>query len=117
MNSIQNLLVPILLILALIHLLFFKNKIANRILFILLFITSLVFVISPDLSNRIAHWLGVDTGADLVFYVSIVIFYSVFIFLYSKIRTLQAVQTELIRKIAIDKARKPNSSSEEEKDA
>lgn len=111
MNSIQNLLIPALLILALIHLLFFKNKIANRILFIILFISSLVFVLFPDLSNQIAHWLGVDTGADLVFYVSIVIFYSVFIFLYSKIKRIQETQTKMIRKAAIEKAIEPEKQS------
>jgi len=104
MNSIQNILIPLLLILSLIHLFFFKNKIASRILFILLFISSLVFVIFPDLSDQIAHWLGIDTGADLVFYVTIIIFYAAFIFLYSKFKKLETKQTEMIRKVALEKA-------------
>ena len=61
-------------------------------------------MIFPDLSNRIARWLGIDTGADLVFYVSIIIFYAAFIFLYSKFKTLEIKQTEMIRKAALEKA-------------
>jgi hypothetical protein len=68
----------------------------------------ILFVVFPSLTDRIAHVVGVGRGADLITYLFIVFFFLVGILLYSKIRKIEADQTELVRKISIQNAEKLN---------
>jgi Uncharacterized conserved protein len=81
------------------------NKLKNRWIDLLvissLIITGAVFIIFPDLTIIIAHKLGVGRGADLVFYLSILIFWFVIIKLYARIRKLEQIMTDIIRKDAL----------------
>ncbi len=104
MNLIQILLIPLLLLLMFIYVFYFKNKIINRLLFFILFLVGIVFVLFPELSNKVAHFVGVGRGADLILYLTIILFYASFLFLYSKLKKLEAIQTTLIRKGAIENA-------------
>lgn len=113
MNLIQIVLIPLLLALMIVYVLYFRSKIFNRIIFFILFFVGLVFVIFPELSNDVARFVGVGRGADLVLYLTIIIFYASFLFLYSKFKKLEAIQTEFIRKGAIEQAIKPAKSSKD----
>ncbi|GAB2851137.1 DUF2304 domain-containing protein [Pseudoduganella ginsengisoli] len=65
------------------------------------------FVWWPDDSTRLAHMLGVGRGADLVFYVWVVLSFGIFINIHSKLRQNQQQLTELARHLAIDRAERP----------
>lgn len=81
-----------------------RNSLFDLILLLLLIATAIIFIVFPDLTNRIAHYLGVGRGADLVFYISIIIFWYVVLKLYARIRKLEQMVTGIIRKDAIDNA-------------
>ena len=70
------------------------------------FIAAVVFILFPDITNSIANKLGVGRGADLVFYTSILIFWFAILKLYARIRKLEQIITQVVRKDAIDEAEK-----------
>lgn len=70
-----------------------------------LIICAVVFILWPGITQSIANKLGVGRGADLVFYISILIFWLVVLKLYSRIRRLEQLFTDLIRKNALEQAR------------
>lgn len=88
-----------------------RNKTAYRLSLIFISSIGVLFVLFPTIPNEIAHLVGVGRGADLVTYLFIVFFFLAGVNLYSKIRKLEANQTELVRKIAIEQARKSVTKS------
>lgn len=108
MKPIQLLLIVIISILIVIYLLFFKSKTINRVIFAITFLTGILFVLVPNLTTSIAHFFGVGRGADLLLYSMVILFYVAFIYLYSKIRRIEIVQTEIIRGNAIRSAKRPH---------
>src|SRR5260221_8751111 len=101
MKPIQLLLITVISVLAVVYILFFRSKTINRIFFVVIFLTGIIFVLLPDLTNNIAHLFGVGRGADLLLYSMVVFFYAGFIFLYSRVRRIEIIQTEIIRGNAI----------------
>ena len=89
---------------------YFFLRLRNSIfdIFILLIAAAVVFILFPDITNSIANKLGVGRGADLVFYTSILIFWFVILKLYARIRRLEQIITQVVRKDAIDEAEKMN---------
>ena len=89
------------------------NKLKNRWLDLLLLcamiITGAVLIIFPDWTIIIAHKLGVGRGADLIFYLSILIFWFVIVKLYARIRKLEQIMTDIIRKDALSNISKPGN--------
>ena len=91
----------------LISLIFIKKARKKSIYIVLLSLTvavSVIFILWPDTTNRIAKVLGVGRGADLVFYLSILVFWFIIVQLFARIRKLEIMVTELIRKDAINHA-------------
>lgn len=88
-----------------------RNKTFYRLTLIGISALGVLFVLFPTIPNEIAHMVGVGRGTDLVTYIFIVVFFLAGVNLYSKIRKLEADQTELVRKIALEKARKPKADS------
>lgn len=76
--------------------------------------TGIVFVFFPDLTNRIARWVGVGRGADMIFYLAIVFFLFVVAKLYGRIRKLEQQLTEIVRDESIRKAREGTSKGKQE---
>ena len=104
MNGIQILLMTGVVAVAFYFFLRLQNSILDFLLLLLMVIAAIVFILFPDWSNTLAHKLGVGRGADLVFYLSIVIFWFVILKLYVRIRKLEKIITEVIRKDAINEA-------------
>src|SRR5215213_1699900 len=69
---------------------------------LVLVVSSLLFVFFPELSNKVAHLLGVGRGADMIFYISILFFCFVILKMYSKIRKLEQHITAIIREKTIN---------------
>jgi hypothetical protein len=106
MKGIQFILLGILILLFT----YVINKLRNRWLDLIVLCTLIfagaLLIIFPDWTIIIAHKLGVGRGADLVFYLSILIFWFVIIKLYSRIRKLEQIMTDIIRRDALSNVSK-----------
>lgn len=89
-----------------------KKKLLDLLLLLVMIAGAVVFIIWPDLTTRIAQKLGVGRGADLVFYVSILIFWFVVLKLYARVRQLEKSFTQIIREDALKKASIPSTETE-----
>jgi hypothetical protein len=99
------LLVPLILLILLV-LPRLRSQAAARLLLIGISLLGILFVLFPSITNQLAHFVGVGRGADLVTYLFIIFFFLFGVLLYSKIRKITENQTELVRKIAIQQAKK-----------
>ena len=75
-----------------------KKRLLDILLLSAMILCAVAFIIWPNLTQDIAKKLGVGRGADLVFYISILIFWFVVLKLYSRIRKLEQMITQMIRK-------------------
>ncbi len=69
-------------------------------------------VLWPQVPSEIAHWLGIGRGADLVTYGTAVLVVCTLRWAYSRYRYLEVVYTELVRELAIERARFGSSGAE-----
>lgn len=74
-----------------------RSSYIDAILIFLLMATGLVFVFFPALSTRVANWLGVGRGADMIFYISILFLAFLIMKLYVRTRRLEQTLTKFIR--------------------
>jgi hypothetical protein len=59
------------------------------------------FFVFPDLTNQIAHFVGVGRGVDLINYVVDIAVFFVLVLYYTKFVELESQVTHLVREIAI----------------
>ena len=59
--------------------------------------TGIFFVLFPDYTTVLAHYLGIGRGADMIFYLAILFFSFIILKLYHKIRGLEQTLTKIIR--------------------
>lgn len=104
MNGIQLILLTGLAFITLYVVTRLKKRLLDIVLLTLLVMCALVFIIWPSVTNTLANWLGVGRGADLVFYVSILLFWFVALKLYARVRKLEQMLTQIIRQDALNKA-------------
>lgn len=97
MKGIQLILVPSFILLVVIYFRRFRSLLFDRLLVLLFGLVGSLLVMMPDWTMRLAHWLGVGRGTDLVVYVSIVGFIFVSLVLFSKLRALEDRLTQLAR--------------------
>ncbi len=69
-------------------------------------IAGIFFLWSPDVSTQLAHLLGIGRGADLIYYVWIILSLAVFINIHLKLRENVTLVTQLARQIAIAEAQR-----------
>ncbi|MEJ7739652.1 MAG: DUF2304 domain-containing protein [Chitinophagaceae bacterium] len=81
-----------------------RSKILDRIFFIGLLLMGMVLVLYPDITSKLAKFIGIGRGADLIFYLAILFFLFCFLLSYGKIKELEKNMTEFIRNDAIDNA-------------
>lgn len=104
MNGIKILLITGVSFIAVYFFIRLRNSLFDLLLLLLLISSALVFILFPEITNKIANRLGVGRGADLVFYTSILIFWFVILKLYARIRRMEQLMTKIIRKETIDEA-------------
>src|SRR5262245_14163333 len=75
-------------------------------------VLGIVLVIMPELTTYLAEFLGVGRGADLVFYVFIVITLCAVFILHLRIRSNAQTITVLARSIALMSAQSPKHDSQ-----
>lgn len=69
-------------------------------------VLGIYFVLYPDTTTLIAHWLGVDRGTDLMLYFFMLGTFFALTHLYARQRELKAQLTNLVREEAIRNAEK-----------
>jgi hypothetical protein len=72
----------------------------------LVWLTAAVAIAWPDLTQALAHALGIGRGTDLVFYLFVLAFLGLAFFFYSRLVRMQRQITQLIRQQAIAEARR-----------
>jgi small membrane protein len=73
---------------------------------------AIFFILFPEYTNKIAHRLGVGRGADLLFYLCILLFFFVILKLFARIRRLEGHLTMLIREKAKAEAQQTGTKNE-----
>lgn len=104
MTGIQIILISGVLLSFFLYFLKWRNNIIDLLIFTLLVGTAIIFILFPHWTSIIAHKLGVGRGADLVFYLCILLFSFVLLKLYTRVRRLEQQITEAVRKNSIDEA-------------
>ena len=72
----------------------------------LFFAISIILVVFPEYANKIANFVGVGRGADLLIYICFVSFLLMVLVIHLKFRRQEVMLTELARKIALLSVRK-----------
>jgi hypothetical protein len=98
----------------LLYLAYFRSKLSDRLLGLLLMLAAWFSILFPDSTTLLAHLLGVGRGVDLIFY-----FFGLFtsfalILLSTHARTQSQQLTELVRHLAIRDARVPPAARQPE---
>jgi hypothetical protein len=116
MNLFQWLTLPVLSIVLLAELLGFlrhRSRWGTRLLRVLLWAAAIVAILHPDITQAVAHAIGIGRGADLVLYLFVLAFLATSFIFYSRYIRLQRQLTEVVRHLAIQNARRGASSSSE----
>ena len=111
MSGIKLVLLTGVVFIALYLLVRWRKQVLDVIFLGLLVIAAIVFILYPDITTAIAHKLGVGRGADLVFYISILIFWFILLKFYMRIRRLEQTVTAIIRDNAIKQAHEPSKDN------
>ena len=106
LSPIKIILILPLLLLIIFFVLKMQNRMVYRFSLILIALAGIFFVINPDFTTSLAHKLNVGRGTDLLFYLCAVAGFISLLILYSKLRRIEATQTQIIQNAAIDNAKK-----------
>jgi hypothetical protein len=101
MNGIQAVLLTGVVFIFLYFIVRMRKRLLDLIILFAMIACAVVFILWPDLTSIIAKKLGVGRGADLVFYISILIFWFVILKLYTRVRRLEQLFTSIIRDDAL----------------
>jgi small membrane protein len=107
MSGIQILLISGVGLIVLYYVFRLRSALFDLIVLFIFSTLAVYFILFPEYSNTLAHKLGVGRGADLLFYICILLFLFIIMKLFSRIRRLEYLLTESIRKDAIKNAVEP----------
>lgn len=107
MRPIQFLLILFAVLIVVIYFNRLRNRVMDRIFFFLFAVVAIVMVLQPDWATRIADFLGVGRGADLVVYLGFSGLAFLWLGIYTRLREMDVRLTELARHIAQLRAEKP----------
>jgi hypothetical protein len=102
MTKFQVLGIASLLFILITYLRKFRRPALDKLFVGLLMISGIFFVLDPEVTNQLAHFLGIGRGADLIFYLAILGFGYITLLLYSKIKKLEDQLTQIVRKQSLD---------------
>jgi small membrane protein len=80
----------------------FRKPAIDKIVVGLILISGIFFAFYPETTNKMAHYLGIGRGADLIFYLAILGFGYGMLLLYSKVKTLEDQLAAIVRKQSLD---------------
>ena len=102
MTLIQVILTAGIIVIAAYMYLRLRNILFDLLLIFLFLVTGIVFVMFNEITDKIAHFLGISRGADMIFYLGILFLFFLILKLYSRMRRIEQSLTELVRKKSID---------------
>jgi hypothetical protein len=111
LSPIKIILIVPLLIIIILFILQLRNRTTYRFTLILIAMAGIVFVIYPDFTTKLAHKINVGRGTDLLFYFCALAGFIAMIILYSKLRSIELVQTRIIQNMAVDSAKRPKQNT------
>ena len=88
MTGIQLILLTGVAFISLYFIIRLNKRLLDLVLLLAMIASAVVFILWPDFTTAIAKKLGVGRGADLIFYISILIFWFVVLKLYARVRHL-----------------------------
>lgn len=103
MSGIQILLIGGVVLIVLYYAFRLRSALFDLIVLLAFSALAVYFILFPDYTSAIAHKLGVGRGADLLFYICILLFLFIIMKLFSRIRRLEQVLTEIVREDAKNK--------------
>ena len=106
MTLIQVVLTAGIIIIAAYMYLRLRNTFLDLVLILLFLITGVVFVIFNEITDKMAHFLGIGRGADMIFYLGLLFLFFLMLKLYARLRRVEENLTELVRKKSIEEAEK-----------
>jgi hypothetical protein len=110
MNWIQVLLIASVLVL-LVYLLrsraSARSKAWVKVGYVLFVIVSIYAIVRPDDTTVVAHWVGVNRGADLITYMLIIAFAFTTLSTYMRFKDIELKYARLARAVALQSARAP----------
>ena len=104
MTLIQILLSGGILLIAIYMYIRLRSTLLDVVLILLFVGAGLFFVLFPETTTEIAHWVGVSRGADLLFYSAILFLFFLILKLYSRLRKIEQKFTELVRNKSLEEA-------------
>ena len=84
-----------------------KTKAWVKVGYVVFVIAAVYAILRPDDTTVVAHWLGVDRGADLIGYVLIVAFIFTTMSTYMRFQDLELKYARLARAVALQNATAP----------
>jgi len=81
----------------------------RRVLLMVFAVAAALSIFFPAMLTRVAAFLGVGRGTDLVLYGTIVCFFVFMSTTYQRFRVMETTLTKLSRRIALDEAEKPGA--------
>lgn len=90
------------LILFVVYIYRLRTLFLDRIIYIACALAGIVLVLDPPLTTQIANWLGIGRGADLLFYLFIIVSLFYAVATRSRMRRLEQQITRLVQQNAID---------------
>jgi hypothetical protein len=109
MSPIQILLITLLLLAAVWSSVAFGSRLVHRLTVLVFFLAASGFVLFPAATTRVAHFVGVGRGADLLLYVSLFAGVYGFLLLYMRMRRLEKRVNDQVRALAIYEAQRPGN--------
>jgi hypothetical protein len=94
------------LLLLSLYVILLRNALTDRLLILVILALGVLFVLWPDLTTRIANFLGIGRGADLLTYLFVVLSLFLFVYVISEVNRLQRTVTGLAREIALMSAKR-----------
>jgi hypothetical protein len=104
MTRFQLILIASLLFILISYFRRFRRQALDKIFVVLMLVAGIFLVLYPETTNRLAHYLGIGRGADLIFYMAVVGFGYLVLVLYSKIKKLEDQLATLVRKQSLESA-------------
>lgn len=81
-----------------------RSTLLDMILILLATGTGIFFVLFPDFTTQLAHWMGVGRGVDLLLYLGFLFLFFLIIKLYARIRKMEHNFTDVVRNNSIKDA-------------
>jgi len=88
-----------------------RSGLFDVILIGLFFVVGTFFVLFPETTNDIAHFVGVSKGANLFLYTAILFLFFLILKLYSRLRKVEEEFTELVRNKSLEEAEEPDKKN------